>query len=194
MPTNDYLKHNLQKKITRFTLIFLLVLAVCYFGMRWLTGATVEGGYYNEFLATYFNVTSWLRASILNSTRALFHLFGVATIQVDDYVVKTVTGRGIKLVYGCLAIGIMSFWVAFTAAVPAKWSMKLRWMLGGLLLIWCLNVLRISMVLWANYAHWHFPFGWDHHTWFNIITYIAVLLMVYFFDKQSHFLATDEAG
>jgi exosortase/archaeosortase family protein len=61
---------------------------------------------------------------------------------------------------------------------------KLAWMLGGTVALYIINVVRISLTLLSNSRKWHFPFGWDNHTWFNIAAYGAIFLMIWFYDKS----------
>jgi len=42
----------------------------------------------------------------------------------------------------------------------------------------------VSLLLVAINRKWAMPLGWDHHTWFNIVAYIAIFTMMYFFDKK----------
>jgi exosortase/archaeosortase family protein len=52
-------------------------------------------------------------------------------------------------------------------------------------MLYLINICRLSLVLVAGNNNWEFPFGWDHHTWFNIFAYIAIFAMMYFFDRSS---------
>lgn len=51
-------------------------------------------------------------------------------------------------------------------------------------MLWLINVLRISLLLIAFDKHWSIPFNMDHHTLFNIVAYILIFGMIWFFDKQ----------
>jgi exosortase/archaeosortase family protein len=57
--------------------------------------------------------------------------------------------------------------------------------MGGTLVLWVINVLRISLVMLSNTNHWSLPFGWDHHTWFNIVAYGMIFLMIWVYDRNS---------
>jgi len=56
-------------------------------------------------------------------------------------------------------------------------------MLGGTALLYIINVVRISLTLLSNSRKWHFPFGWDNHTWFNIVAYTGIFLMIWVYDR-----------
>lgn len=168
----------------RFIIIFAGIFALCYYGALFFTGIAVPGGSYSPFIEKYLNITAWLRTSLMHGAKLLLSLFGTQTIRESEYVLRETGGKGIRLVYGCLGFGVMSFWTAYiaaTAAVPVK---KAWWFFGGLILIWIINVIRLSLVLQAQISGWHFPLGLDHHTWFNITAYLAIFVMMYFFEKS----------
>jgi exosortase/archaeosortase family protein len=93
-------------------------------------------------------------------------------------------GGGVSVVYSCLGFGVMSFWVAFVVANNGSALKKIIWVTAGLFSLWCINVIRISMVLLAANKHWKFPLGLDHHTWFNIVAYLFIFIMMYFYDRS----------
>ncbi len=173
-----------DKKFIRFLTIFGVAFLLFYFSAQLITGLAVPGGMYSPFVEKYFNVAGWLRSSLILSTKWLVSLFGIETIRTDDYVLRIINAGGIRMVYSCLGFGVMSFWIAYIAATVAQLNNKIKWLIFGLLLIWIINILRITMVLLSGYKGWKFPFGWDHHTWFNIITYLAIFVMMYFFEKE----------
>lgn len=86
--------------------------------------------------------------------------------------------------YSCLGYGVTSFWIAFVFANTGSWKRKAAWMIGGAVVLWVINVLRISLVLIGANRNWKFPFGWDQHTWFNIVAYGAIFVMIWVYDKK----------
>ena len=174
----------LEKKFLRFVAIFISVFLVCYYGTLFLTGVAVPGGRYSPFIEKYFNIAAWLRSSLLLASKFLLSLLGTETVRINDYIIRAVGGSGVRIVYACLGFGVMSFWFAYVIANTGAVKKKIIWIAGGLFFLWVLNVVRISLVLLAANKGWHFPFGWDHHTWFNIIAYLAILAMIYFFEKS----------
>jgi exosortase/archaeosortase family protein len=93
-------------------------------------------------------------------------------------------GEGVRMVYSCIGYGVMSFWAAFIIANRGSWKKKTAWIAGGLTAIFLINVLRLSLLLLAAQKHWAIPFGWDHHTWFNIVAYSFIFGMIYFYDRS----------
>ncbi len=172
-----------DKTFLRFVLKFLLIFALCYYGTLLVIGISVPGGYYIPFVDHYLNYVSWLRDSLMWGTETLLKIFGIDTYYANQYVLRIVNGHGIRMVYGCLGYGVMSFWIAFVLASSVRVVKKTIWLIAGLLVIWIVNISRLSLVLVAVNKNWSFPFGWDHHTWFNIVAYIAIFIMMYFFDR-----------
>ncbi len=178
------MKNIFTQKILRFSIVFLVVFFAINYGLKMLIGLSVPGGFYIHFVEKYLNIANWIRSSLLNTTSAILELLGLHTVRIDEYVLRIKDGKGIKIIYACLGIAVTSFWVAFVVANKATLQKKIVWVFSGVLLIWIINVLRISLVLLANAKGWHFPFGWDHHTWFNIVAYLCIFVMMYFFDKN----------
>jgi exosortase/archaeosortase family protein len=173
-----------KNSFLQFILVFAAVFLICYFGALFITGLAVPGGMYSPFVEKYFNLSAWLRSSLIGGTKLFVAFFNIETIRTSDYVLSIPGYNGIRIVYSCLGFGVMSFWTAYIIATAAKKIKKISWLIIGLLLIWIINVIRISMVLLAGYKGWKFPLGLDHHTWFNIIAYLAIFIMMYFFEKN----------
>lgn len=112
-------------------------------------------------------------------------MLGYDTYTADNFVVRIVDGRGVRVAYGCVGYGVMSFWLAFLIAVKESWKTKLIWLAIGWAMLYVINVIRIGLYLLAVNKGWPMPFGIDHHTWFNIVAYGCIFLMMYFFDKKT---------
>ena len=177
----DFLRNN---SFVRYVIRFLLTYAFCYYASVAMIGITAPGGYYNAFIDHYLNFIDWLRTSLLYGTKLLLKAGGIDTYFAGEFVLRKMNGRGIKLVYGCLGYGVMSFWIAFVTASAKSWKNKIKWLAGGLFIIWFINITRMAMLLVATNNNWKLPLGWDHHTWFNVMAYIAILLMMYFFARK----------
>ena len=174
-----------DKAFIRFVIKFLVIFLICYYGTFALIGVTVPGGYYSSFIDQYLNYVSWVRISLLNGTKIMLSFFGVDTYRAGEYNLRIVNGRGIRLVYGCLGFGVMSFWVAFVLASADKIKRKLIWTILGLCFIWVLNITRLSLLLVATNKGWPIPLGWDHHTWFTIFSYLFIFILIYLFNRKN---------
>lgn len=168
----------------KYIVKFLLVFAILYYGTFAFIGLAAPGGYYIPFFDHYLNYPAWLRTSLLMGSRELLILLGYHPFLQDKYVIKLPEGASVRMVYACLGYGIMSFWTAFVFANTGSWKRKLTWIAGGLVSIWFINVVRISILLVANSRSRNMPFGIDHHTWFNICAYILVFALMYLYDAR----------
>ena len=83
----------------------------------------------------------------------------------------------------CVGYGVYSFWVAFVVANSGSIGRKFTWIVFGVLGLWFINVIRITLFLLAVNKGWPMPLGWDHHTWFNIFAYLLIFSMIWWYDK-----------
>ncbi len=173
-----------DKKFLRFIVLFISSFLLCYYAAQFITGLAVPGGIYSPFAEKYFNIAAWLRTSLILASKGLLAIFGIDTIRTSDYILRVPDAKGIRIVYACLGFAVMSFWVAYVLATTAAIKNKVVCFFAGLFLLWGINVIRISLVLVAANKGWQFPFGINHHTWFNIIAYVAIFAMMYFFEKN----------
>ncbi len=175
---------NINNAYIVFIIKFIGVFCILYFGTLAVIGLSTPESYYSPFVAKYLDYVGLLRSSLLHTSKALLSLFDFNTTFTDKYTLVSNHG-GIRMVYTCIGYGVMSFWAAFVIANKESWAKKLKWLLAGWLLIWVINVLRISILIVAINKNWAMPFGWDHHTWFNIAAYILIFILIYFYDKSS---------
>lgn len=173
-----------KNSFTHFLIVFAAIFIFCYFGALFITGVSIKGGLYSPFIEQYFNLSAWLRSSLIVATKFFVSIFNIQAVRTSDYVLRVPTANGIRIVYSCLGFGVMSFWIAYIVATAAKIKKKIIWLIVGLFLIWFINVSRISMVLISGNRGWKFPLGLDHHTWFNIVAYLAIFTMMFFFEKS----------
>jgi len=154
-----------------------------YFGTIAVEGLATPANSYSPFVEKYLDYPSWLRASLLNGSKVLLSIFGYHTVIADSYHLQIVGGRSVQLIYACLGIGVMSFWLAFVVANKGSWKRKTVWVVGGMLCIWLINVSRISLVLVQNNTGRNLMWGLDNHDFFNILSYVALFLMIFFYDR-----------
>lgn len=175
---------NHRKNFLVYCLKFALVFCLAYFGTLTVIALSAPAGTYSPFIHNYLDYVSWLKYSLVHGSRWLLSLFNYATYQANEFSIRVKNGSGVRIEYDCVGYGVMSFWLAFIVANKGGWLKKMKWIVGGWFLIWCINVVRISMVLVAANKHWQFPFGLDHHTWFTIAAYILIFIMIYFYDRS----------
>ena len=142
------------------------------------------GVYYNAWVAKYLDVIGAIKQSLLWGTKTILQLFGVKTYQIPNYIIRIEMGRGVRIAHGCVGYGVYSFWIAYILAGQFSLKSGLKWLIGGLLLLWLINVIRITFLLVALNRGWSMPLGWDHHTWFNILSYMAIFAMIFIHDND----------
>ncbi len=155
-----------------------------FYGTEAIIGLSASEGKYIPFVDRYLNFIPALRNSLFYSSKVFLSLFGYEAYQATATQLRLVGGGGVNLVYSCLGYGVTSFWLAFVFANNGSWKKKLAWMVGGTLLLYVINAIRISLTLLSSSKKWQFPFGWDNHDWFNIAAYGAIFLMIWCYDKS----------
>ncbi|MEO6456450.1 MAG: hypothetical protein ABIN97_20405 [Ginsengibacter sp.] len=167
--------------LLKFAGLFIIIYCVTFS----IIGLSVPGGYYSSFIYHYLNYVSWLRASLLYASQWALSVFGYDSYITANVLLKLKDGYGVRIVYSCLGYGVMSFWIAFICANKGNLSRKFFWILGGLLLIWLINVTRICLLLLASNKHWQTLPPFDHHTLFNIAAYLTIFILMYFYDRSN---------
>ena len=173
-----------DKTFLTYLLKFLLTFCILYYGTKAMIGITTPGGYYFAFAAKYFDYISGFRRLLLNGSKIVLQAIGYDVYLKDSYSIKMVNGRGVQVVYSCLGYGVISFWMAFIFANNTSCKKMLQWMMGGVLVICLLNIFRISLMLISVNKHWPSLFNLDNHTWFNIVLYCVLFVMIYLFDRS----------
>ena len=178
------LKNN--KAFYSYAIKLLLLYFILDYGTTFFIAVTGKGGkYYVEWLDVNLNYVRWLRYIILYGTKAIMSVFGFETNIVSEFVIRIKGGYGVQLVYSCLGYGILSFWIAFIVANKGRKLFKAKWLAIGCSIILFSNMLRITILLIANQRKWIKPLSLDHHTFYNIIAYIIVIIMIMYFLKAA---------
>ena len=58
--------------------------------------------------------------------------------------------------------------------------------------MWCINVTRIGLVLLANNKGSRTIVGLDNHTFFNVCSYGAIFVLIYFYDRSLKGIKSDK--
>lgn len=170
----------------KYILRFLGIFCILYFGTQGVIALSAEGGkFYMPFVAKYFDYVSWLKVSLMKAPAAILSVFGIVTHEAPGFLLRIHEGRGVIIAYSCVGYGVYSFWLAFVAANKGSIARKAKWMVAGLLGLWSINVIRITLFLLAINKGWPMPLGIDHHTWFNIFAYLLIFLLIVWYDKTA---------
>lgn len=139
--------------------------------------------HYLAFVANYLNYIHGLRYLLLFLSTKILNLIGYPAIFDEYYIL--VAGHGLlRVVYSCLGLGLISFFGAFVIAYPKKIKSKLLFLFGGILGIEALNILRF--VLLGAFGSKKQSEIFDHHTVFNLIIYILLVISIYYWVKSDH--------
>ena len=173
----------MKKAIYIYLLKFAAIFCVCYFGTLAIIGLAAPGGYYSPFVEKYLDYVSWIKLSLINATGFILSLFHIPTHTEPGFIIRINGGRGVIIAMSCVGYGVYSFWIAFVAANKGKFLRKLLWIVFGVLALWFINVIRITLFLIAINKGWPMPLGIDHHTWFNIVAYLLIFIMIWWYDR-----------
>ncbi|MGG9972124.1 hypothetical protein ACQ33O_10055 [Ferruginibacter sp. SUN002] len=155
-----------------------------YYGTIALIALVSPEGYYSPFIAKYLDYVSGLRFLLMKSSVSFLWLLGFSATIFDEYWIKMGNGSGVRIGYDCIGYGVLFFWMAFIFANKVPIKKKIKWIIGGMIVIWIINVLRISLLLLAIDKNWRAFFSINNHTLFNIVAYAAIFTMIYFFDMS----------
>lgn len=172
------------KPFMSYLLKFLLTFCILYYGTIAMIGLVSPGGYYCAFADRYLDYVSGLRWALLHLSKLQLQAFGYDVYLKDIYTIKMRNGSGVHVGYDCIGYGVMIFWFAFIYANKGSFIKKAKWAIGGLLIIWVVNICRISLMLISINEKWSSPFNLDNHTLFNIAAYTVIFTMIYFFDRN----------
>ena len=175
-----------DRQFIRFVITFLVLFLVFYLGTQFWIGLAAPGGLYSPFVEHHLDYISWIKKLLMKGAAFVASWFGYDTIEEPGYLVRVVGKRGVIIACDCVGYGVYSFWAALMLAYQQSWKRKLIWIILGLLLLYTINQLRIGLLLVAINKGWKMPLGWDHHTWFNIVAYGAILIMLFFFGKAGN--------
>jgi len=150
-----------------------------------IIGFAAPGGYYSPFVEKYLDYVSWIKRSLINATAYILSLFNIQTQKEPGFILRIRGGRAIIIAMDCVGYGVYSFWTAFVAANTGSFRRKVLWIVAGLLILWFINVIRITLFLVAINRGWPMPLGIDHHTWFTIVAYAMIFILIWLYDRSS---------
>jgi exosortase/archaeosortase family protein len=156
-----------------------------YFNLLYV-GITIPGGnIYSTFLSDHLNYVSWIQVSILETANAIMHFAGVHSYVGAGYTLNINNVPILYMAAACAGLGIMSFWVAFIIAQKNTIKVKLVWCVAGIVSIWIINCLRVSLLFVALKNNWQVNKYIDHHELFNLCAYSVIILMMLAYNKHS---------
>ena len=167
-------------KNIHYSIKFLLLFCVFYFGTYIMIGLAAPGGFCFSFIEHYLDYVTWLRMSLLYGSKFFLSLFGYFSHLEADFTLRLNGGRHVIIAYDCAGYGVLSFWMAYILSAPAKNNyQRFFWLIFGLCLLWLINCMRISLFLLSRNGIARIPFKMDHHLFYNIISYLFIGLLIF---------------
>lgn len=185
MPASNYFNFYSNKNLWIYFLKFVGIFCILYFGTIAIIGLVAKGGMYSPFIAKYLDYVSWIKMSLIQSSGFILSLFQIKTHIEPGFLIRISGGKGVFIAMDCVGYGVYSFWIAFVAANSGSFWKKTRWIILGVMVLWLINVIRITLFLVAINKGWPMPLGINHHTWFTIVAYLMIFILIWLYDKSS---------
>ncbi|WP_316797791.1 exosortase Y [Pedobacter frigidisoli] len=179
-------KREADKKAIKFVIALFVLYIIFSQGNIFMNSVMSPGGrFYNASIAEHFNYIQGLKSGLIIPAVWIIKAFGFYAIY-NDSDVMVVAGPYLRVNYSCLGLGVMSFLAAFVLAFPASWKSTWKMMVIGLVSIYILNVCRIAGlgVLLGFFQSQRQNFTY-HHEIFNVIVYICIFTMLYFWIRKN---------
>jgi len=180
-------KKEANKKAIKFVVALFILYILFSQGNLFMNSVMTPGSrFYNAYIADHFDYIQGLKTALIVPAAWIIKAFGFYAIH-NEMDVMVVAGPYLRVNYSCLGLGVMSFLAAFVLAFPAPWKSTFKMLVIGFIAIYVLNVLRIAGlgVLLGFFKSQRNNFTY-HHEIFNIIVYICIFAMLYFWIKKSN--------
>ncbi|TCD07711.1 glycosyltransferase [Pedobacter frigidisoli] len=178
-------KKTADKRALRFVIILFALYVIFSQGNLFMNSVlSPSGHYYSSYLSENLNYVQWLRSAIIIPSVWLIKLSGFYAIH-NEMDILVINGPHMRINYSCLGLGVMSFLIAFVIAFPQRMTSKLKMIFLGIAVIYLLNVSRITIIgiILSEFKSQRNNFKY-HHEAFNIIVYICVFALLYFWIKR----------
>lgn len=173
-----------DRKFITFCIKFLLWFCIFYFSTLAVIGLSSPTGIYSAFVAQYLDYVSGLKNVIIFCVIKLLSIFNISAAAGPQFSVGIVGGKAVIVAMSCVGYGVYSFWLAYVIATSADTKLKITWALVGLAALFIINIIRIAGFLYTYNKGTLMPLGIDHHTWFNLMAYTIIFLLIYFYEAQ----------
>lgn len=164
-------------KAVRFVLLFFVCYGVLYGANYVLTGMLIPGGYYVSWMDNYTDYISGMRELLLGTTAVLLDWMDFYTVR-DGNILWVKGGHNIRMMYTCLGLNILFMWWAFVVAFPRSFKRKVKWLIGGTILLVGINIARLTVLTAAPDDLFSLIGKVDHHNIFNVVSYGLILMFI----------------
>ena len=185
-----FIKSLKNNPAVKFTVIFIFLFLLFDYANKFFNNVnTPTGKYYNAYINEHFNYIQWLRTSLIVSTVKIMELLGYYMMYSKTQILA-LNGIPSNINYGCLGLGVFSFWAAFVLAFPKPIKQKLKFLIKGLVSIFLLNVFRLIIltILTVEIPNEKEYFNY-HHDAFNFFVYTVLFIMIYFWVKKNNIVS-----
>ena len=173
-----------DKKFLVFCARFLIGFLIFYFGTRAIIGLSSPSGNYSPFVAQYLDFVTALKKLLIYFVQIILTNFCVNASQGPEFRVGIVGGKSVIVSMSCVGYIVYSVWIAYVIASDTATRLKWFWVFFGLFILFFINCIRITAFLYTYNKGTTMPLGLDHHTWFNLLAYLAIFVMIYFYEQQ----------
>jgi len=170
--------------VKSFLKLIALVLVLYYFFLGYGALVSPEGNQYSAFLDHNLNFIDWYRRTIMVFSNTIAHAFGANSYIVSHQMMKLGNNIEFEIWFPCLGFGVMSFWLSFVVNSTSSLKRKFTWSIVGILAIWFINCLRIALLIISVDRNWPQSSYIDHHDMFNIMAYIIIATLMYYYSKN----------
>ncbi|WP_083320736.1 exosortase X [Hymenobacter glacialis] len=137
------------------------------------------------FLVWFFGYEQWLKPDgrldtvlceqITQAGVGLLRAVGFdATISATNAQLVVMNGQPAVIIgTPCNGLVLYALFAGFVAAFPGPWQRKLWYIPAGIVLIWCLNVVRVA-ALAINHQYSQASVDFNHHYTFTFIVYAFI--------------------
>lgn len=167
-----------------FLKLIALVLVLYYFFLGYGALVSPEGNQYNAFLDHNLNFIDWYRRTIMLFSNTIAHAFGADSYIASHQMMKLGNNIEFEIWFPCLGFGVMSFWLSFIVNSTSSLKRKFTWAALGIVAIWFINCLRIALLIISVDRNWPQSSYIDHHDMFNIMAYIIIAMLMYYYSKN----------
>jgi exosortase/archaeosortase family protein len=143
-----------------------------------------DGTIYSPFVENYFNYIDWISSAVLHTADGMNSLIGIPTYFSSPLSLSLASGHKVVMGFSCMGLQLISCWCTFLMLYDGKSLPRMLAAVGGILVILFINACRITFILFSIEKDWRsLPFA-DHHTLFNVVAYLMLAIVGFWFIKR----------
>ena len=123
-------------------------------------------------------------ALTMNTARRMLNLLGFVTFQYKTRLIGIDGAGGLWMGDNCDSIELCAIFIGFIIAFPGYWKQKLWYIPLGVIIITCMNILRVVVLAIIQRFCSKSILDFNHTYTFNILVYGAIFGMWYLWVKK----------